>query len=101
MSFGAKKPEEEKKQQENLEIEDPIISSDIVEFDKDGPIHPLYGLHTLSRYYLYLQKYKGPVKYDLDHSAYHSKKEEILEFVNDEEMVDYWKLCIFSMCASK
>ena len=45
-----------------------------------SPLHLAFGYYS---YYLLKEKYKGFVKYDMDHPAYFAKRDAILEAVND------------------
>lgn len=57
---------------------------------------PIYGVFAFYRYYVLQDKYKAIVKFNLDHQAYFSKRDQIMETVNDGDLREYWKACILS-----
>ena len=54
------------------------------EWCKDTMIttQPLASLLAFYRYYLLQPKYKAPLKFDLDHPAYFSKRDSILDIIS-------------------
>ena len=67
--------------------------------------NPLFSLFAFYRYYLMLGgkedkcKYKAIVKFNLDHKAYFSKRDKIIEFVDTKDYFLYWQACILMIIA--
>jgi len=65
-----------KEPQGPIEVPEPERAKDTV-LVKDGK--PLYALFGLLRYYLFQEKYKAIIKFNLNHRAYFSKRDEIIK----------------------
>jgi len=65
-----------KEPQGPIEVPEPERSKDTI-LVKDGK--HLYALFGLLRYYLYQEKYKSIIKFNLNHRAYFSKRDEIIK----------------------
>ena len=69
--------------------------------------NPLYAIFAFYIYYLMLGdkeepekcKYKAIVKFNLDHKAYFSKRDKIIEFVYNKDLSLYWEACILMIIA--
>lgn len=58
--------------------------------------NPLFAVYAYYRYYVLQEKLMAIVKFNLDHQAYFSKRNEIMAVVNDAELRDYWNAALFS-----
>ena len=61
---------------------------------------PLFLAFAYYQYYLLKQKYKGFVKFDMNHPAYFDKRDTLLESVNDPSLSPYWQACIISLVSA-
>ena len=61
--------------------------------------HPLYSFFAFYRYYILEEKYKAPVKFNLDHPAYFKKRDKLMELTNDESLRPYWLACLLSFAS--
>jgi len=67
-----------KEPQAPIEVPEPERAKDTI-LVKDGK--PLYALYGFIRYYLFQEKYKAIVKFNLNHKAYFSKRDAIIKLV--------------------
>lgn len=73
----------------NLEIANPIRVSEQIHVE-----NPMFAMFAYYRYYIMQEKYKSIVKFNLDHSKYFEKRDEIIEYVDNKDFLLYWQACI-------
>ena len=92
--FGSAPATKSTEEQVDLNIDEPEYCSDEIQTS-----NPLFAMFAFYRYYLMLTadkdepskcKYKAIVKFNLDHNAYYSKRDAIIELVDDAEYQLYW-----------